>query len=222
MNAYAPQPTYRGRIKYDRATAAAYQHGRSAARQRAELRLLDRALNLVPAGDSLLDLPCGGARLSVHAARRGYRVTAADLSAAMLELARDTLRSANLSCPVHQQDIERLSYADRAFGTVLCFRLFHHFPSPEIRQRAVGELCRVAGERVLLSYFSPWSVTSLRRALRVLLGGRRSQKHATPLTDVAAAFEREGFVLVRDFAQTPLLHTLHLAVFERRPVTPAR
>ena len=93
----------------------------------------------------------------------------------------------------------------------VCFRLFHHFPNAEIRQRVVSELCRVARQFVVLSYFSPRSVTSLKRKIT----GRESHRHATPLTEVAGYFEACGFQLVKDFAQLPLLHTLHVAIFER-------
>jgi hypothetical protein len=89
--------------------------------------------------------------------------------------------------------------------------LFHHFPTPEIRQRVVSELCRVAAKSVALSYFSPRSVQSLRRKL----SGKDRDRFATSLSEVEGYFARAGFRLVKDFAQTPFIHTLHLAVFER-------
>lgn len=208
-------PAYRGRVKYDECTARRYQ-ARDAARHRAEVRLVERAFAHVPLSHRVLDVPCGGGRMTVALARKGYAVTAADLSDAMLAIARETLAAHGLSCPVEKQDVERLSYADGSFDTVFCFRLFHHFPTPEIRQRAVSELCRVARRFVVLSYFSPASFTSWRRRLVAALGGKRSQKHATSLAEVEGYFASAGFGLVRDFAQWPLVHTLHLALFERR------
>jgi hypothetical protein len=79
----------------------------------------------------------------------------------------------------------------------------------------VTELCRVARQYVALSYFSPASVTSVKRQIRAAIGGRRSDKHPTPLSEVQGYFTKAGFRLVKDFAQMPLIHTLHLAVFER-------
>ncbi|NMG33602.1 methyltransferase domain-containing protein [Azoarcus sp. TTM-91] len=208
--------TYRGRFKYDEATAHAYQN-KSSRRHRAEMKLVERALRQIPRDHRLLDLPCGGGRATLHAAALGFKVSAADYSDAMLEIARRRLREQGLDCPVEKQDIENLEYADDSFDSVLCFRLFHHFPTPEVRERAVAELCRVSRRYVLLSYFSPFSITSIKRRLRVSLGGRQSEKHATPLREVRSYFERQGFHLVRDLAVLPLLHTLHLAVFERAP-----
>jgi len=205
---------YRGKIKYDIQTALAYKD-RPPRQQVAEIALVDRVFRWVPKTHRILDLPCGGGRVSVHLARNGYQVSCADHSEAMLEIARRFLRENRLECPVERQDIEALTYSNRQFDTVICFRLFHHFPTPAIRQGAVAELCRVAGSYVALSYFSPLSVTSLKRRLRAGLGGRASQKLATPRAEVEAYFRSQGFRLVKDFARSPFLHTLHLALFER-------
>lgn len=180
------------------------------------MALIDRVFRHVPHAHRVLDLPCGGGRVAVHLARRGYRVTAADRSPAMVEIARHTMDENSLACPVEQQDIEALTYADRQFDTIICFRLFHHFPNAEIRQKAVSELCRVAATYVTLSYFSPLSLTSLRTRLRGWLGGKDSQKLATPLTEVQGYFNEKGFVLVKDFARRRFVHTLHVALFARR------
>ena len=210
----AQQATYRGRVKYDERTARQYQD-RAPARHRAEMRLVDRAFALVPRSHRVLDVPCGGGRVTLHLALQGYAMTAADLSDAMLAITHDTVTKNKLPCTVEKQDIEHLTFADRSFDTIISFRLFHHFPTPDIRQRAVNELCRVARKYVALSYFSPLSVTSAKRALRATLGGRKSQKHPTPLREVKRYFQAAEFGLVKDFAQLPVIHTMHLALFER-------
>ncbi|HRL76941.1 MAG TPA: class I SAM-dependent methyltransferase [Candidatus Accumulibacter phosphatis] len=206
---------YRGKEKYDRSTALAYKD-RPRKQHAAEMSLIDRVFRHIPQAHRVLDLPCGGGRVVVHLARRGYHVTGADHSPAMVEIARHTLDENSLACPVEQQDIEALTYADRQFDTIICFRLFHHFPNAEIRQKAVSELCRVAGTYVALSYFSPLSLTSLRTRLRIALGGRGSQKLTTPLAEVQGYFRRQGFVLVKDLARRRFIHTLHVALFARR------
>jgi hypothetical protein len=76
-------------------------------------------------------------------------------------------------------------------------------------------LCRVARKYVAMSYFSPASVTSVKRTLRAAFGGKKSEKHSTPLGEVEGYFAKAGFRLVRDFAQLPWVHTMHLALFER-------
>ena len=205
---------YRGRVKYDERIARKYQ-SRKPGKHRAEMRMVDRAFALVPKSHQVLDVPCGGGRLTLHLAHRGYAVTAADLSDSMLEITRENVAKSNFNCAVEKQDIERLTFADRHFDTVVSFRLFHHFPTREIRQRAVNELCRVARKYVALSYFSPLSATSAQRKLRAAMGWRKSEKHPTTLREVREYFDAAGFRLVKDFAQLPLIHTMHLALFER-------
>jgi 2-polyprenyl-3-methyl-5-hydroxy-6-metoxy-1,4-benzoquinol methylase len=189
------------------------------AKHRAEMRLIDRAFALIPREHRVLDAPCGGGRVSVHLARRGYRLRAADLSEAMIDSARQTMAAEGLQIDVDHQDVECVSYQDRAFDTVVSFRLFHHFPTPEIRRRVVHELCRVAASNVVLSYLSPWAFTSARNRLVAACGGRPVRKFATSLGEVEGYFAENGFRLVADFARLPLVHTLHLAVFQRIDTT---
>jgi ubiquinone/menaquinone biosynthesis C-methylase UbiE len=205
--------SYAARTKYNRQRARKYQQ-KKPAKHRVEMRLIDRAFALIPKTHRVLDVPCGTGRLTVHLARRGYRVSAADISEAMLELTRETLAQNGLACPVEQQDVEHTTYPDRAFDTVVCFRLFHHFPNSEIRQHVVRELCRVAAKYVVLSYFAP-SVSTLKRKLREARAGKLSRKFTTPLRELKRYFAAAGFRLLKDFAQMPLVHTLHVAVFER-------
>ncbi len=207
-------PTYNGRVKYTPEKARAYQI-RAERKERAELRLVERAFGVIPRGQ-VLDAPCGGGRVTMMLAGLGYKMTAADLSDAMLEIAREKITACGLKIPVEKQDLEQLGYSDRHFDAIISFRLFHHFPNAEIRQRVVTELCRVSKNFVALSYFSPYSYTSLGRKWRAARGGRKSQKHATSLREVKSYFEKCGFGLVRDFARLNLIHTLHLAVFRRQ------
>jgi cyclopropane fatty-acyl-phospholipid synthase-like methyltransferase len=209
-----PAAAYPARTFYTPDKASQYQK-RKASKDRAEMELVGRAFKLIPRG-RVLDAPCGGGRVSLLLAKRGYQMTSADLSDSMIRIARESMRDAGLDIPVEQQDVERLTYGDRSFDAVVCFRLFHHFPNAEIRQRAVRELCRVADRFVAVSYFSPYSFTSVQRRLRALRGGRKSHKHQTTLNEVKGYFDQAGFRLVKNFARCQFIHTLHMAVFERK------
>jgi len=206
-------PAYRGRVKYTPEKARAYQV-REAGKEQSELRLVARAFKLVPRG-RVLDAPCGGGRVALMLAGLGYEMTAADLSDSMMMITREKIQAAGFKIPVERQDVESLTYPDKHFDAIVSFRLFHHFPNAEVRQRVVRELCRVARDHVALSYFSPYSFTSLQRKWRAARGGRKSQKHSTALSEVRSYFRNCGFELVRDFARSNFIHTLHLAVFRR-------
>jgi len=209
------KPIYQGRVKYDLKTALAYQRV-SPAKHRSEMNLLDRAFGLVPKNHRVLDVPCGGGRVSIHLAHQGYAGEAADFSEAMVGIATKNLANAGVRCAVGRQDIEAMTYPDNHMDAIVCFRLFHHFPDAATRQRCISELCRVAKHTVVISYFSPLSATSLRRTLVAAAGGKRSPKHSTSLHEIEGYFEINGFRLVRNFARMPFIHTLHVAVFERK------
>ena len=207
MNAY--------RKHYSTKGSRDYVNKRKLAKHVAEMRMIDRVFARIPTRHRVLDCPCGGGRLTVHLAQKGYNVTGADVSEEMINLARDQMARSNLNCPIEARDLEKLDYTDRSFDTVVCFRLFHHFPESQIRKMVIGELCRAAAQFVALSYLSPVAYTSVYRKVRAALGGKRSQKWATSLKEIEGYFAANGFRLVKDFAQLPLLHTLHVALFER-------
>ena len=206
--------TYRARTNYDERKANIYQH-RKVHKHVNEMKLLARAFALIPKDRTVLDLPCGGGRVFLRLAEKGYKVRAADLSDAMIAVAQQNADNAGLGIKVEKADVEALSFSDRSVDAIVCFRLFQHFPTPAIRQRAVNEMCRVAGQYVVMSYFSPYSWTQAKLIVREKLGGRKLRKFPTSLSEVEGYFASNGYRLVKDFAQLPLLHTLHLAVFER-------
>jgi SAM-dependent methyltransferase len=205
---------YSARVRYDETNSEVYQ-SRNPKRHRAEMKLIARAFNEIPYG-SVLDIPSGGGRAGLFLAQQGYQVTCADHSQAMVDITRRIAVEAGMNVGVDQQDIESMTYGDGTFDTVLCFRLFHHFPDRAIRERAVREMCRVARERVAISYFSPFTFSALRRKVRGWVRGRQS-KFATSLGEVSGYFEACGFRLEHDFGQIPLVQTLHLGVFRRVP-----
>jgi cyclopropane fatty-acyl-phospholipid synthase-like methyltransferase len=207
------RPAYSGRVRYTAAASLRYQK-RNPRRHEAEMRLIERAFQLVPPG-RVLDVPCGCGRVGFWLARQGFTVTAADLSDAMLDLTREEAARESLNVDVQKQDVERLQFPEKNFDSVISFRLFHHFPNREIRARAVAELCRVSRQHVLISYFSPWSTSALKQRGQIFFFNHTKKKFPTPLKELRGYFEANGFRLVRDFAQSPFFHTLHLAVFER-------
>ncbi|OGV76330.1 MAG: hypothetical protein A3I83_05265 [Methylotenera sp. RIFCSPLOWO2_02_FULL_45_14] len=206
--------TYRARTNYDERKATIYQQ-RKVHKHDSEMKLLDRAFSIIPKTLEVIDLPCGGGRVFLRLASHGYKVRAGDLSPEMIKIAQKNADEAGLGITVDHADVENLHYADKSIDAIVCFRLFQHFPTPAIRQRAVREMCRVAKQYVVMSYFSPYSYTQAKLILREKLGGRKLRKYPTSLKEVEGYFANSGYRLVKDFAELNLVKTLHLAVFER-------
>lgn len=123
------------------------------ARQRAwarEHRLIDRWCRSLPAGTSVLDVPCGTGRLLPIFGRRGIRMLGADVSADMLRqippdrLQMPTLRGLTVC------DAQALPFGDQTFDYVVSLRLFHLGIDLDLQKRMLREFLRTARRGVML------------------------------------------------------------------------
>ena len=78
-------------------------------------------------------------------AARGARVTGLDASAEMLRVAKARARERGVEAAFEEGDAHRLPYEDRAFSCAISLRVLMHTPDWRM---CLGELCRVADERV--------------------------------------------------------------------------
>ncbi|MFN2525284.1 MAG: class I SAM-dependent methyltransferase [Actinomycetota bacterium] len=92
-------------------------------------------------GDEVLDVATGSGNVALLAAQRGARVSACDLTPAMLELARRRASSDGQSIELSEGDAESLPYVDNRFDHVLSTFGAMFAPRPEV---AAAELFRVA------------------------------------------------------------------------------
>lgn len=84
-----------------------------------EANFVQEALSL-PEGAEVLDVPCGGGRLSLELATRGYRVTGVDLSLPLLKDARRRAGIRGLHINWHHGDMRELPWRGQ-FDAALCF-----------------------------------------------------------------------------------------------------
>jgi SAM-dependent methyltransferase len=205
------------RVKADAASASLYAR-RKPGKHRSEMRMVEAALAMLPKGNvqSVLDAPCGVGRLCVLLARQGYQVTGIDLGEAAVRLTHEALSREELDARIEVQNILSMDFSEREFDCSICFRLLHHFQHREHKARLINELCRVSDRFVIISYFSPVSVTTLRRRIRRLLTGKPLKQYPDSPSELDVAFARNGFQLRGRVKRSPRLHSLQLAVFERR------
>lgn len=147
-------------------------------RDERELRMIELALDYLPAGAGVLDLPCGSGRVSRVLLSRGYQVHCADLSPSMLQQARQNLCGDPPSIftgqrpGFSQQDlVNGTSFADQQFDASLCHRLFHHLIDEASRIRALCELARTSRDFVVFSFFDRSSFGARLKALRNIIRG---------------------------------------------------
>lgn len=106
----------------------------------------------VAAGARVLDVACGTGVVAITAALRGARVTALDLTPALLDHARENAQLAGATIDFHEGDVEQLPFADASFDVVVS-QYGHIFaPRPEV---AIGEMLRVLKPGGTIA-FSTW------------------------------------------------------------------
>lgn len=125
------------------------------------------AIRDVPAGGTVLDVPCGGG-----VALRGLvgapplRYLAADIAPAMLARTRRTAQRLGVDVETFEADVAGLPLEDRSVDLTLSLTGLHCFPDP---RAAIAELARVSGDRIELTWLR--SDAGLRYR-PVLLAGR--------------------------------------------------
>lgn len=140
--------------RYDRRRFASW---RGQLCHRYEARSIIRMLSPL-AGKKVLDLPTGTGRIAVELLRGGAEVTAADLTPAMLEVARRRL--SNLkdgpAYSVVNANGRRLPFPDNSFDMVISIRFLHLIP-PADWPVFLGELGRVTKPegQLLVQIFNP-------------------------------------------------------------------
>ena len=114
-------------------------------------------------GLRILDVGTGTGRAAIALARRGARVTGVDASMEMLAVARRRAAESGADVVFETGDAHRLPFGDRAFDAVTCLRVLMHTPG---WRQSLGELCRVARDRVIFDYPAVASAAALQAAAR--------------------------------------------------------
>src|SRR5215472_12965894 len=94
-----------------------YKYAHTEETSRAEVDMLEQVLHL-PHGGHLLDVPCGSGRHAIEFAKRGYTVDGVDLSAPLLDQARQHAETSHLKIAWHCQDMRELSWEETFDGAI--------------------------------------------------------------------------------------------------------
>jgi ubiquinone/menaquinone biosynthesis C-methylase UbiE len=208
----------RAKERFDvREVAAKYPSAyKDSYRDRRERRALERALDAIPPGASVLDLPCGTGRLTGILLDRGYRVVGADSSPAMVDRAKAEWGSRTPEVRFEVQDVLHTSYRDGEFDAVVCNRLFHHFLEASTRRAALAELKRITKGAIVVSFFNLMSLGAWSRRIRYALKGRAiTDRVAIPSSTLRADCDSVGLVLSQVILVRPLLAQQCYAVLNR-------
>lgn len=172
-------------------------------------------------GATVLDVPCGSGRLLPLLKKMGYRVTGADISAAMLEHARLYAGPLGENClderdELQLTDIFRTGFSDNCFEAVVCNRLLHYFPEPQIRQRALKELRRICSGPIVVSFLCTLALDEATSCASDRIRARKPHGcRAISCTTFANDARQAGLVVKKWIPIRPLISRRWYAVLER-------
>jgi ubiquinone/menaquinone biosynthesis C-methylase UbiE len=110
----------------------------------------------VQASEDVLDVGCGPGIVACAFARRARRVTATDLTPAMLARARElAVRERVENIQLEIADMERLPFADDSFSVVVTRYTFHHLLEPVAALREMIRVCRPGGRVMVVDVAIP-------------------------------------------------------------------
>lgn len=144
-------------------------------------------------GRRVLDMGTGTGRAALALARLGAHVTGLDASSDMLKVARARAVQEGLAIDFAEGDIHRLDFPDRAFDAVVCLRVLMHVPD---WRKALGELCRVAGDRLVFDYPAVASAAAIQAGWRRVaagLGRRVEAYRVFRSSELSRELDRNGF-----------------------------
>jgi len=104
--------------------------------KRAAQRLAERSRP----GSDVLEVAPGPGYLAIELAKRGYTVTALDISRSFVRIARENAAHAGVSVDLRHGNAAAMPFAERSFDVVVCVAAFKNFTDPD---GAIDEMYRV-------------------------------------------------------------------------------
>ena len=205
---------YSARTKYDATRARRYREAAPRRRERENSVLRDWLAELAPT--TVLDAPCGTARVVSLLPPQTKRYVGVDASKAMLHEGCDRLLTEgpnSVDVQFLRADLESLPFADGSVASTVCLRFLHHLP-PASFEQVIAELARVTERWLLLSFFHPRSAHAWQRAVQTRLFGVKSDRHTHSPRRLRDALRARGFAC-RELRSTGFLRELWFARFER-------
>jgi Methyltransferase domain len=179
-----------------------------------ERRCVARALReCQPPPAVLLDMPCGTGKLAKVLTTMVTQVVGADLSMAMMELAKGAYQTSRFSGFVCGS-AEQLPFCTAAFDTVVCLRFMHLVP-PATRRDILKELARITSRRVIVSFGVGTPFQLLRLKVRHAIIRGTSTPYPARFADLRIEIEEAGLHIARGRKILPILSCEYLLTLEK-------
>ncbi len=174
--------------------AAAYNYGyqrrvHKRIGTRHEWRLIRRHLDKVGHSRVILELPCGGCRITPAFADAADLIIESDIAIGQLRYGRATSKVTTPRAWMTASAFH-IPLRDNSVDGTICIRLAHHLPTAAERDRLFQELLRVSKRFVIVTFFDHYSLKNLTRRIRHPFN--RKPLKLTMTTDRVADLARAG------------------------------
>jgi ubiquinone/menaquinone biosynthesis C-methylase UbiE len=119
-------------------------------------------------GSDVLEVAPGPGFLAIELARRGYRVTALDISASFVKIARENAAKAGVGVDVWHGNASQLPFGDGTFDFVICTAAFKNFADPVGALNEMHRVLRSGGEAAVLDLRKDATNTDIETEVRRL------------------------------------------------------
>jgi len=161
---------------------------------RREFNLLRRHIERVGRSRIILDLPCGGGRLTPAFADSAELVIEADIAVGQILFGRVESSVATPRIWMTASAFH-IPLRDESIDGTICVRLSHHLPTATERERLLKELLRVSRRFVIMTFFDHNSLKNTLRRIRRPFD-RKAPKMTMTTARVAALSREYGARLV--------------------------
>lgn len=159
-----------------------------------ESKLIRRCIRQVGRSRTILEIPCGGGRLTPAFADATDLVIEADIAIGQVHYGRKASR-AKVPRVWMTASAFHIPLRDRSVDGVICVRLSHHMPTAAERERLFAEVLRVSSRFAIITYFDRHSLKHLTWRLRHPFS-RKARKPALSKSEVVALAKANGARLV--------------------------
>lgn len=164
----------------------------------------------------VLDLGCGAGETSVYLAKKGARVTAVDLSLAMLAVTSNVARRYGVKIGLAKMAAERLPFAGETFDVVIGNNVLHHTDS----ELAIAEVARILKKDGKAIFVEPLAYNPVIQVYRFLARRVRTRTEK-PLTFKVLRTFHKHFTMVKH-CEFWLLTLIFFVYFFLRGLNPSK
>ncbi len=169
-----------------------------------EKRTIVKCFARLPRGSVIIDAPCGTGRLADPLLAAGYHVHGLDISAAMLDVARDRLAKYGERFTCEVEDVTQLHTRRRKYDGVLCARILMHFPLDKQIEFLSGA-AKLSQSIVVINQSLNSPYQRFRRHVKHWLGNQESAGYPISDAEMRTLLERSGLREIARFRQLRLI-----------------